>query len=162
MFESKRIWRQEAQNDKILLELNATISTLQGMAKEANERVKSGRQDGSKYSTILKMIMVLLKDLRELSSKFFDLGEIIISEVSDELRKYDIFISKLLSKMPGFILANQDTDQERLRQEKEQVELLLQSSSSYDSRRFNVLLSILNEVRSYERTFGFQISTFIA
>ena len=157
MFESKRIWQQEAQNDKTLSALNTTISTLQAMAKEANDRLKSGGENSKKYSVLVKTFMVLLKELRELSSKFLlDSSELSASEVSKQLEKFDIFISKLISKMPGFIFPDQEKEAEQLRQEKEEVEGLLKSSSDYSGRRFDSLLSILGEVRSYERTFAFQ------
>ena len=155
MFEAKKQWRQEAEKDKLLSKLNATIHSLQVMAKEANSRFKSSNE--TKYALFLKTTVVLLTDLRKLSSKFFESGaDTDSTEVTKQLEKYDMITSKLLSKLPGFSLPGGDMDREQLRQEKEHIEVLFQSSSGYNGRRFEVLLSILNDVRSYERTFAFQ------
>ena len=153
MFESKAAWRKDCENDELLVSLREMTARVQDMAVVANSKFKS--TGVLRYSTVLKASMALLTQLHETSEEFFKLNGQNGFQVQKKVASVQSLTEKLIGRLPdGHQLmesrrtardANKDIDR-----------VFVENLSLYQGRHLSVLTAILDDVKSYEKTFSFQ------
>ena len=152
MFEAKAAWKRDRENDELLQAFNKTTARVQDLAFAANSEFKSTGL--SRYSIVLKASMALLGDLRKVSGDFFESN----GQTSFEVRKKIHSVESLTNKLIGRLsdpTAVESRGLLRKKLEQDQNENVLKEMSTYHGGQ-TVLLAILADVKSHEKTFSFQ------
>ena len=140
--------RSEMNEEVCFLKINDVINRTKACATQSNKIYKSNGD--KKYALLMKAFIAILRDLNTICQNMYENTDNDVTRVFSRIMEVESVIDKLICKFPtGTILTWQDTDDD------DDDKVLLQSIPCY-GRRFEVLVSILEHIRAFEKTYTFQ------